>query len=38
LNLADRSYYSVRTRCNANLKSIYPEAGRTYVLSAQYKF
>jgi iron complex outermembrane receptor protein len=38
LNLADRSYYSVRTRCNANLKSIYPEAGRTYVLSAKYKF
>jgi iron complex outermembrane receptor protein len=38
LNLADRSYYSVRTRCNASLKSIYPEAGRTYVLSAQYKF
>jgi iron complex outermembrane receptor protein len=37
-NLTDRYYYSVRTRCNPSLKSIYPEAGRAYVMSAQYKF
>ena len=37
-NLTDRTYYSVRTRCNSSLKSIYPEAGRAYVMSAQYKF
>ena len=37
-NLADRSFYTVRTRCNASLKSIYPEPGRTYLLGAQYRF
>ena len=38
LNLADRQYYNYRTMCSASLKSVYPEAGRTFMLSAQRHF
>jgi iron complex outermembrane receptor protein len=38
LNLADKKYYNVRTRCDASLKSIYPEAGRTFYLSAVFQY
>lgn len=37
-NLADKQYYNFRTRCDAALKSIYPEAGRTFNLTAQRRF
>jgi len=38
LNLSDKKYYNVRTRCDPSLKSIYPEAGRTFYFSAQMLF
>jgi iron complex outermembrane receptor protein len=37
-NLTDERYFNYRTRCNPNLKSIYPEAGRTVLLTAQRRF
>lgn len=37
-NLSDERYYNLRTRCNPNARSIYPEAGRTLLLSAQRRF
>lgn len=37
-NLADKQYYNFRTRCDATLKSVYPEAGRTFNLMAQRRF
>ncbi len=38
LNIADKKYYNVRTRCDASLKSIYPEAGRTFYFSALLQY
>ena len=37
-NLTNERYYNFRTRCNPNTKSIYPEAGRTVLLTAQRQF
>jgi iron complex outermembrane receptor protein len=37
-NLADKQYYNYRSRCDASLKSVYPEAGRTFHVMAQRKF
>ena len=37
-NLFDRSYYNLRTRCNPALKSVYPEAGRTFMVNVQNRF
>jgi iron complex outermembrane receptor protein len=37
-NLADKQFYNFRTRCNAALKSVYPEPGRTFNLMAQRSF
>jgi iron complex outermembrane receptor protein len=37
-NLTDKQFYNFRTRCNAALKSVYPEAGRTFNLMAQRNF
>jgi iron complex outermembrane receptor protein len=38
LNMANEKYYNVRTRCDASLKSIYPEAGRNFYFSALMKY
>lgn len=38
MNMTDKKYYNLRTRCDANLKSIYPEAGRTFLVSAQIQY
>jgi len=38
LNLADKKYYNVRTRCDASRNSIYPEAGRAFYLSAVFQY
>jgi iron complex outermembrane receptor protein len=37
-NLADHRYYNFRSRCDASKKSVYPEAGRTLMVSAQRRF
>ena len=37
-NLTNERYYDLRTRCDPNAKSIYPEAGRTVLLTAQRRF
>jgi iron complex outermembrane recepter protein len=37
-NLFDKSYYNYRTRCNPTLKSVYPEAGRTFMVTVQNRF
>ncbi len=37
-NVFDRQYYNYRTRCNAALRSVYPEAGRTWLMTTQRKF
>jgi iron complex outermembrane receptor protein len=37
-NLTDQQYYNYRSRCNSSSKSIYPEAGRTFHLTAQRRF
>jgi iron complex outermembrane receptor protein len=37
-NLFDKSYYNYRTRCNPTAKSVYPEAGRTFMVTAQNRF
>lgn len=37
-NIADRAYYNYRTRVSAASKSVYPEAGRAFYLTAQHDF
>jgi len=37
-NLFDRQYYDYRTRCNPSLRSIYPEPGRAFLISARRNF
>lgn len=37
-NLFDKSYYNLRTRCDVTKKSIYPEAGRTFLVTLQNRF
>lgn len=37
-NLTDKQYYNYRSRCDASLKSIYPEVGRTFNVMAQRRF
>jgi iron complex outermembrane receptor protein len=37
-NLTDKQYYNYRSRCDASLKSIYPEVGRTVSVMAQRRF
>ena len=37
-NLTDKQYYNYRSRCDASLKSVYPEAGRTFHVMAQRRF
>ncbi|MFM6985072.1 MAG: TonB-dependent receptor [Hydrogenophaga sp.] len=37
-NAFDRQYYNYRTRCDASLRSVYPEAGRTWMLSVERRF
>ncbi|MEN9385101.1 MAG: hypothetical protein RL323_2244 [Pseudomonadota bacterium] len=37
-NVFDRQYYNFRTRCDATKRSVYPEAGRTWLMTAQRKF
>jgi iron complex outermembrane receptor protein len=37
-NLTDKEYYNYRSRCSQISKSIYPEAGRTFHLTAQRRF
>jgi len=37
-NLADKQYYNYRSRCDTSLKSVYPEAGRTFHVMAQRRF
>jgi iron complex outermembrane receptor protein len=37
-NLTDKNYYTVRTRCNPTLRSIYPEAGRGFFVGAKHLF
>ncbi len=37
-NLFDRQYVNYRTRCNPNSRSVYPEAGRSWLLSLQRSF
>jgi iron complex outermembrane recepter protein len=37
-NLFDKSYYNYRTRCDPTAKSVYPEAGRTFMVTAQNRF
>ncbi len=37
-NLFDRSYYNLRTRCDPTKKSVYPEAGRTFMVTVQNRF
>jgi iron complex outermembrane receptor protein len=37
-NLADKSYYNYRTYASRTVRSVYPEAGRAFQLSAQRTF
>jgi iron complex outermembrane recepter protein len=37
-NLFDKHYYNLRTRCDPTKKSIYPEAGRTFLITLQNRF
>lgn len=37
-NLTDRAYYNYRTNVDEDEKSVYPEAGRTFLVSAQRRF
>lgn len=37
-NLLDRHYYDYRTRCDPTKQSIYPQAGRSFLLSASRNF
>lgn len=37
-NLFDRQYVNYRTRCNPSSRSVYPEAGRSWLLSLQRSF
>lgn len=37
-NALDRAYYSYRTNVDDSKKSVYPEAGRTFLVSAQRRF
>ena len=37
-NVFDRQYVNYRTRCNPNSRSVYPEAGRTWLMSVQRSF
>jgi outer membrane receptor protein involved in Fe transport len=37
-NLLDKHYYNLRTRCDPAKKSIYPEAGRTFLVTLQNRF
>ncbi len=37
-NLTDRAYYNYRTNVDASTKSVYPEAGRTFLVSAERRF
>ena len=37
-NLFDRQYVNYRTRCNPNSRSVYPEAGRSWLMSVQRSF
>ena len=37
-NLLDKTYYNYRTYVNSTYQSIYPESGRTYLLTAQRSF
>jgi iron complex outermembrane receptor protein len=37
-NVADKNYYTVRTRCNPTSRSVYPEVGRSFIMSGKYLF
>jgi iron complex outermembrane receptor protein len=37
-NVLDRQYVNYRTRCDATKRSVYPEAGRTWLLTTQRQF
>lgn len=37
-NLTDERYYNYRTRCSPTSRSIYPEAGRVFLVTAQRRF
>ncbi len=37
-NLLDRHYYDYRTRCDPTKQSVYPQAGRSFMLSASRNF
>ena len=37
-NLLDKQFYNLRTRCDPTKKSIYPEAGRTFLLTLHNRF
>jgi iron complex outermembrane receptor protein len=37
-NLGDKNYYTLRTRCDATAKSVYPEAGRSFFVGGKYLF
>lgn len=37
-NLFDKQYYNLRTRCDPTKKSIYPEVGRTFLVTLQNRF
>lgn len=37
-NLFDKHYYNLRTRCDPTKKSIYPEVGRTFLVTLQNRF
>ncbi len=37
-NLFDKQYYDYRSRCNPTSRSIYPQAGRTWTLTARRNF
>jgi len=34
-NVFDKQYYNFRTRCNAGARSVYPEVGRSWLVTAQ---
>jgi iron complex outermembrane receptor protein len=37
-NVLDKSYYNFRTRCSAVARSVYPEVGRSWLLTGQRLF
>jgi iron complex outermembrane receptor protein len=37
-NVFDKQYYNYRTRCDASKRSVYPEVGRSWLVTAQRAF